>query len=54
MYERIGLLFHRKEVTDYPETSVNKFVMLLTLPISIILDNDQLDTQLLYFTIRLL
>ena len=28
--------------------------VLLTVHLSIILDNDQLDTQLLYFTIRLL
>jgi len=30
------------------------FYVLLTLHLSKILDNDQLDTQLLYFTIRLL
>jgi hypothetical protein len=30
------------------------FVYLLTVHLSIILDNDQLDTHLLYFTIRLL
>jgi len=30
------------------------FYVLLTVPLSIILDNDQLDTHLLYFTLRLL
>ena len=30
------------------------FYVLLTVHLSIILDNDQLDTNLLYFTIRLL
>ena len=30
------------------------FYVLLTVHLSIILDNDQLDTHLLYFTIRLL
>jgi len=30
------------------------FYVLLTVHFSIILDNDQLDTNLLYFTIRLL
>ena len=33
---------------------VNSFYVLLTLHLSIILDNDQLDTHLSYFTIRLL
>jgi len=30
------------------------FYVMLTVHLSIILDNDQLDTRLLYFTIRLL
>ena len=30
------------------------FYVLLTVHLSVILDNDQLDTHLLYFTIRLL
>jgi hypothetical protein len=30
------------------------FYVLLTVHLSVILDNDQLDTQLLYFTVRLL
>jgi len=30
------------------------FYVLLTVHLSIIIDNDQLDTQLLYFTVRLL
>ena len=33
---------------------LNNFYVLLAVHLSIILGNDQLDTQLLYFTIRLL
>ena len=33
---------------------VQNFYVLLTVHLSIILDNDQLDTHLLYFTIRFL
>jgi len=33
---------------------INNFYVLLTVHLSIILGNDQLDTHLLYFTIRLL
>jgi len=33
---------------------LSNFYVLLTVHLSIILDNDQLDTRLLYFTIRLL
>jgi len=39
----------------YRETEdLSYFYVLLTVLLSIILDNDQLDTHLLYFTIRLL
>jgi len=34
--------------------TLQNFYVLLTVHLSIILDNDQLDTHLLYFTIRLL
>jgi len=37
----------------YPN-KINGFYVMLTVHLSIILDNDQLDTHLLYFTIRLL
>jgi hypothetical protein len=43
-------LFHADGQTDMTIF----FNVLLTLRLSIILDNDQLDTHLLYFTIRLL
>jgi hypothetical protein len=36
------------------ELAFRNFYVLLTVRLSIILDNDQLDTRLLYFTIRLL
>ena len=35
-------------------THINSFYVLLTVLLSIILDSDQLDARLLYFTIRLL
>ena len=38
----------------HTETSLANFYVLLTVHLSISLDNDQLDTHLLYFTIRLL
>ena len=36
------------------KNSVTNFYVLLAVHLGIILDNDQLDTQLFYFTIRLL
>ena len=38
----------------YPKRDVTFFYVLLTVHLSVILDNDQIDTHLVYFTIRLL
>ena len=46
-FEKMYLLVQSSDITL-------NFYVLLTVHLSIILDNDQLDTHLLYFTIRLL
>ena len=46
-----GAFIAQLENVNKPQTFFN---VLWTVHLSIILDNDQLDTQLLYFTMRLL
>ena len=50
----ISLLQQCVSPTPAPPEYPTHFYVLLTVHLSISLENDQLDTQLLYFTIRLL